>query len=169
MVLDLFDSGRVKCVKAARGHTLVEMLAVVAIIALIVGIGLPNLSFWLAQYRLRAAAISLTNHLNAARLLAIFKGATHQAQIATVDKGNYYQIVADPDGADIVVRGIGRIVMNKEFIGVSIVTVKTANDKPGRISFFPRGTSNSGSILLENTRKARVEIVISNGRVRAKF
>ena len=109
MVLDLFDSGRVKCVKAARGHTLVEMLAVVAIIALIVGIGLPNLSFWLAQYRLRAAAISLTNHLNAARLLAIFKGVTHQAQIATVDKGNYYQIVADPDDADIVVRGIGRI------------------------------------------------------------
>ena len=124
-----------------QGHTLLEVVVVVAIIGIFVVIGVPNFIDWLHQYRLQSAATSLMNHLRAARLLSIFKGVKHQVQLKTADGGNYYQVVEDPGGKDVIVRSIGRIVLHKYFGEVKITSIPSS----GRITFYPKGTSNNAT------------------------
>lgn len=154
-----------------QGYSLLELIVVVLIIGIFAVIAIPNFMGWLHQYRLQAATVSLTNHLRAARLLAIFKGVKYQVQLKKFDEGNYYQVVEDPKGADNpggkdkVVMSIGRVVLNKRFGGVLIKSIPSN----GKFSFSPKGTSNNGKILLENVVGTQVEVVVKNGRVRSEY
>jgi len=140
-------------------------MVVVLIIGIFTVIAIPNFMGWLHQYRLDAATNSLTNHLRAARLLSIFKGVKHQVQLKKFDDGNYYQVVEDPEGEDKIVMSIGRVVLNKRFGGVLMKSIPLS----GRISFSPKGTSDTGTIRLENIAGTQVKIVINNGRVRSEY
>ncbi len=146
----------------SRGVTLIEMIVVVAIIGLVVGIGTPNLLAWLQQYRLRAAAANLANHLNATRLLAMLKGVPHEVQMKDFEHGNYYQVVEHPKHTDRIVPGIGRVTIDKDFGGIKLVKIPAS----GKLTFNPEGTSGSTKIELEGGRKTRIRIIIANGRVR---
>ena len=85
---------------SARGYTLLEVMVVVFILGILTTVSIPNFIEWLHSYRLQSAAITLTNHLRATRLLAILKGTPHQIQLRGAKKGNYYQVVEDPGGQD---------------------------------------------------------------------
>jgi prepilin-type N-terminal cleavage/methylation domain-containing protein len=154
--------------KQEKGVTLLEIIVVVLIISILTAVSIPNILEWLHQYRLQTAAASIVNHLRAARLLAIFKGVKHEVQIKPFGEGNYYQVVEDPgekpEHTDQVVMSIGRVELNTRFGEVHIV--KLTDD--GRFSFKPKGTSTSGSITLENSKKAHITIVI-NGQGRIKI
>lgn len=152
-----------------KGYTFLEVIVVVLIISILTAVAVPNFLKWLHQYRLQSAAASITNHLRAARLLAIFKGVTHEMQIREFGDGNYYQVVEDPGGEDQVVSAIGRVVLHILFAEVQIVQVKSAF-APGRIAFYPKGTSTNGSIILENSKKTRIKIFINKyGRVKSEY
>jgi prepilin-type N-terminal cleavage/methylation domain-containing protein len=152
--------------KSSRGYTLAELIVVILIISIFVVISAPYLIGWLHQYRLQAAVNSLMNHLRAARLLAIYKGVTHQVQLKKFDEGNYYQIVEDPGKADKVVMSIGRVVLHERFGEVRLKSIPLS----GRLSFSPQGTSSDGTILLENQAGAQVKIVVNSyGRVRSEY
>lgn len=151
-----------------QGYTLLELIVVVLIISIFAVVAIPNFMGWLHQYRLHAATNSLTNHLRAARLLAIYKGVKHQVQLKKFDDGNYYQVVEDPGGKgkDKIVMSIGRVVLNKRFGGVLMKSIPSG----GRINFSPRGTSSTATILLENIVGVQVKIVVNNsGRVRSEY
>ncbi len=158
----------VQLIKEEKGVTLLEIIVVVLIISILTVVSIPNILEWLHQYRLQAATVSLVNHLRAARLLAIFKGVKHEMQLQPFGEGNYYQVVEDPgqepENKDQVVMSVGRVVLDKRFGEVQIV--KTTGN--GRFAFKPKGTSTSGSIILENSKKARIKIVI-NGHGRVKI
>ena len=152
---------------ASRGVTLIELLVIVAIIGIVVGIGMPNLFAFLQQQRLQAAAITMANHLNATRLLAMLKGVPHEVQMKDFKNGNYYQVV-ESDG-DRIISGIGRVVLDKEFGGVKLVKFALPIEKgsgAGILKFSPAGTSTSTTIELENEKKTRIKIIVANGRVR---
>ena len=152
--------------RASPGLTLLEMLAVLAIMGILTAVTTPNFIVWLHQYRLQAATASFTNHLRAARLLAIFKGVTHQVQLKKFNEGNYYQVVEDPKGKDKIVLSIGRIVLDKDF-GEVLLTCLPAD---GLISFTPQGTSKNATICLKNSVGAQVNVIINNfGRVRTEY
>lgn len=149
----------------SRGVTLIELLVIVAIIGLVVGIGMPNLFAFLQQQRLQAAAITMANHLNATRLLAMFKGVHHEVQMKDFKNGNYYQVVES--GTDRIITGIGRVELDKEFKGIKLVKIP----KKERLIFNPTGTT--GKTLIENVRieledgkNNRITIFVANGRVR---
>lgn len=151
----------------SNGVTLIELLVIVAIIGLVVGIGMPNLFAFLQQQRLQSAAITMANHLNAARLLAMLKGVPHEVQMEDGEHGNYYQVVeSDKDRIITVIRCV---VLDKEFGGVKLVKFALPPEKEpgaGRLKFSPAGTSLSTTIELENEKKTRIKIIVANGRVR---
>jgi prepilin-type N-terminal cleavage/methylation domain-containing protein len=151
---------------AQGGYTLVEMITVVLVLSLFVTIATPYFLGWLHQYRLEAATVVLANHLRTARLLSIYTGVNHQIQIKKMGAGNYYQVVNDPGGADIVIASIGRVVLDKRFGEVMIQRAPSS----GRITFSPKGTSNPATILLENAPGAQVRVIVSNfGRIRVEY
>lgn len=152
--------------KTRRGYTLIEVLAVLVIIGLLAGIATPYFLTWLQQYRLNAATVVLANHLRTGRLLAMYKGVKHQFQFKKAGEGNYYQLVEDPGKSDILVASIGRIGMDKQFGGIRIQSIPSN----GRLTFSPRGTSQNGTILLENTAGAQAKIIVNNfGRVKIEY
>lgn len=151
----------------SRGYTLLEVMVIVLIFGILSSVGLPNFMSWLHSYRLQSAVVSLVNHLRSTKLLAILKGTPHQIQLRDVTDGNYYQVVEDPDGQDRIVMSIGRIILDKEFGEVIIKSVSSTSTSQ-EITFKPRGTSNNATIVLENSVKQQVKIIISNGRVRSE-
>jgi type II secretion system protein H len=151
---------------AAHGYTLIELLVVMLLMSIFATLSTPYFVQWLRQYRLRSAVTVLTNHIRAARLLSIYKGVKHQVQLADTGHGNYYQVVEDPGGKDMIVSSIGRVVMESRFGDVQLQKVPSS----GRVTFFPRGTSNNATILLENTAGTQGKIIVNNfGRVRIEY
>ena len=149
--------------KTGRGYTLIEVIVVLAIMTMFMVIATPYFLGWLRQYQLNAATAVFANHLRAARLLAIYTGVQHQVQLKKFGEGNYYQVVADPEVRDQVVPTIGRVVLDRRFGGVFMKSIPSS----GRLTFFPRGTSNNGTIVLENTAGDRITLVVNNfGRVK---
>ncbi|MBD3305743.1 prepilin-type N-terminal cleavage/methylation domain-containing protein [candidate division KSB3 bacterium] len=149
-----------------QGYTLIEAIIVVLILSSLVAVAMPNYLAWLHRYRLQSAAASMTNHFHAARLRSIFTGVNYQIQLKQAGAGNYYQVVEDPGGKDVVVPSIGRIVLHNQFGNVQIQEIPAS----GRITFTPRGTSTEATVLLENARKARVQIVVNSfGRVTYEY
>lgn len=59
-----------------RGFTLIEMIVVMALLAIITGIAAPGLSEFLAGQRVKAAAFDLTSDLLLARSEALKRGRT---------------------------------------------------------------------------------------------
>lgn len=55
------------------GFSLVEVLTVVAVIAVLGAVGIPRIADWLRQYKLRGAAQQVASEIEAARLRAISK------------------------------------------------------------------------------------------------
>lgn len=148
------------------GYTLLEMIVVVLIVGIFAGISIPQFLDWLHDYRLQSAANTLTNHLRAARLLAIFTGKKHELQITDLEHGNYYQVVQDPGGErEEVIMSIGRVILHKRFGEINIIKPKT-----GRIAFYPKGTSTNKTILLENSVKQQIRIRTNNfGRIKQEL
>ncbi len=72
--------------RAPRGFTLLELLGVVAILAILAAIGLPALLTTLEKYRLDAAAHELA-------------GAMRQAQADAVSRGGFYRVHLGSDPA----------------------------------------------------------------------
>jgi prepilin-type N-terminal cleavage/methylation domain-containing protein len=151
-----------------KGYTLIETITVLLVISILAAVAIPNFLGWLHQYRLQAAAVSMINHFRAARLLAIFKGVKHQIQPRKFEEGNYYQVVEDAGGQDRIVMSIGRVVLHKRFGEVRIQAILSP-ETYDTITFTPKGTSTSASILLENSVGAQIKIIISNGRVKSEY
>ena len=56
------------------GFTLAELMVVIAIIALLTSVAVPNFLSWLPKYRLKSAADELFTNLNLAKLTAVRNG-----------------------------------------------------------------------------------------------
>ena len=68
--------GRVVRLKSADGFSLIEMMVIVAIIAALVGIAIPNFLDWNRKYKLKDAVATLHGNFGLARMNAINQNAT---------------------------------------------------------------------------------------------
>jgi type IV fimbrial biogenesis protein FimT len=84
--MKLQGNGRVLC-GPANGFTLIEVMVVVAIMAITVSLAAPSFSQMVANYRVRSAAESMLNGVNYARAEAVRRNSAVKFSLTTGGSG----------------------------------------------------------------------------------
>ena len=123
--------------KRQDGFTLLEMVAVVAIIAMLAAVLLPSVPRATTRPRLEAYAIETAALLKADRSAAMRRSAQVSAQV-------------DAPGRAIRSGSTGRVMRFPDDVSFQALLPQTCNERPARstISFFATGTSCGGTIVL---------------------
>ena len=122
---------------AEEGFTLLEMVCIIAIIAMLAAVLLPNISRNTSRPRLEAYAVEAASLLKADRTAAI----RQRVQVAT-------QI--DAGGRALRSGSTGHILRIPDDVAVNAILPNRCNDRPAfsTISFFPTGMSCGGTVTL---------------------
>ena len=136
-----------------KGVTLIELVVVMAIIAIGAVLTIPNMRPWIQSYRLRGAARDITSILRTAQMKAVSNNMEYQVSFT----GNTYILRRDSLGI-LIDEGATQTLPT----GISIAP--PANNP---LTFRPNSSSNGGTIVLDNTKTQR-SITVSpiTGRIR---
>jgi type IV fimbrial biogenesis protein FimT len=126
------------------GFTLIELIVIIAIVAIFAGIAVPNFLSYMPKHRLNGAARQVMGDLMAARMKAVSQNTT--VTVAWVSDRKY------------------KISTEEKTIDYSDVTIGSFSN----ISLDSRGTKKpgNGTITLTNSIGSKDVIVASAGRVR---
>ena len=139
----------------SRGFTLVELMVVIAVIALVTGLATPLLYRVLPGLQIEAAAKDLSATLRRARSAAI--GGNRAALVEFDVAAASYQRLPDGDVEDL-----------PEGVGIALIAARSEqlDEDRGRIRFYPDGSSTGGRITLFNdARELKMRVDWFNGRV----
>jgi len=139
----------------ARGVTLLELLIVMALMALIAGFVIPTFGDGVPTSRLKAAARQLAAGLRVARSEAVAQKRETFLVLDLQDKR--FKVGSDPQEYSLPPR-----------IELKLFTAQRdiVNEKTGSIRFFPDGGSNGGRITVASgDRKFEVDVDWLTGRV----
>ncbi|MFH1581820.1 MAG: GspH/FimT family pseudopilin [Pseudomonadota bacterium] len=148
LVADIRDSMRL--FNKQSGFTLIELIVIIAIVAVFAGIAVPNFLSYMPKHRLNGAARQVMGDLMAARMKAVKENLTvtvewvsnHEYKISTASEEKTVNIW--PNYRDVTIVG-------------------SFTD----ISFYSRGTSNLRSITLTNSAGSTKKVtVLLTGRVK---
>ena len=142
-----------------KGVTLIEIIVVLAIIALTATLAVPSIAAWMPNYRLRTAARDLLSTLRNAQMKAVSTNTEHRV------------LFSGPEGAYIVQRRTtGGTWVDDETVqrvptGVRFHQINLAGDIA---EFNPNATSSAGNVILKNNKGREKKIVLfsATGRVR---
>ena len=142
-----------------KGVTLIELIVVLAIIAIGAVLAVPNLGPWLANYRLRSATRDITSTLRTAQMKAVSNNYFYQVDFT----GGGYILRRSSTGLDPApwpAEGVTQTLPT----GISI---KSNTFSTAKALFSPNSSSNGGTIILENSKKAQRTITVlpSTGRI----
>jgi type IV fimbrial biogenesis protein FimT len=139
------------------GLSLIEVILVVAILAVAGAVTIPHLIDWRHGLRLRAAVNELRSDLVAAKTRAARENAQVTVQFLPAE-GRYRITFFDPNGQPVLVK-------DQELpIGVRMADQHpdyTFDSKSNRTSFGSRGTADPGTLVLQNDRGKTASIVIN--------
>jgi len=139
------------------GFTLIELIVIIAIVAVLAGIAVPNFLSYMPKYRLNGAARQIMGDLMAARMKAVKENTTVTVEWVS----NGYKISTASEEKTIDIRTNYRDVT----IG-SVSSDSFSSNSFNSISFLSRGTSNTGSIGLTNSTDSKKVTVSIAGRVK---
>ena len=131
------------------GFTMLELMIVIAVIAILTAIAVPNIIDWLPNYRLKSAARDLLSNMQKARMEAVSRNTDVVVTFdGSVNPGFYF---FDTD------KGENRVDFSSYGSGVDYGTGNAALNWNGdnctqaaSITFNSRGTSNSKTVYIQN-------------------
>ena len=155
--------------RGGRAFTLVELLVVLAIIAIIAGVAAPNLRGSLKGMRVRQAALTLAEHVCYAQMLAVEKERPTRVVIDAEHRGYRVELADNLLGLDFqpapgVSEGSISLPEGVDFEGIEF---GLAPDGEKDILWFePAGVWSTGRLrLTDGTRTFLVRIGKALGRV----
>ncbi len=161
--------------RVPHGLTLVELMIVLAVLALLAGVAVPYVLAGLPGYRAAGAARQLVADLRLARTLAVERGV--RAFVAFDPATSSYAVRLDTDGVAGLSAGdqeVKRVTLGNEYRNVRIGSARARDPVtfPDDVALFkPRGTSNGGSVYLtvpdHDDVERKVTVMSTTGRVRA--
>ena len=129
------------------GFTLIEMMVVIAIMAIFAGIAIPNYLAWLPKSRLNGAARQVMGDLMAARMQAVSQNRKVKVFFYN-NPVNQYKICDDANNDGTVTDGEGNFQLKDIQSNYHDVTLTNSTNPV----FQPRGTVGpSTTIILSNT------------------
>jgi len=145
-----------------RGITLVELVVVMAIIAIGAAFVAPNIGAWIPNYRLRGATRDVTSALRSAQMRAISTNREYQVSF-DAGAGNYILRYNSGTTGTPVWTDDGAAETLPKGVLISGITF------PANCAHFnANSTSSTGSIILTNTKGAKKKITLttSTGKVK---
>lgn len=140
----------------ARGFSLVEVLVVVAIMVVLMAVGVPALSDWLAGQRLRTASYALVGSAMQARSEAIKRG-TDIAILAPASDDlslGWCVQVGTAAACSVTAPGVAVMHVQQPISGVAFTFSSTA----GPIVFNRSGRLSGGAVLVEIADNTRTDM-----------
>ena len=140
-----------------KGVTLMELVIVMAIIAIGAVLMAPNIGAWLPHYRLRGAARDIVSTMRVAQMKAVSSNVEYQVSFDPV-AGTY--VLQRHTGGAWVNEGVPQTLPQ----GVQITNPAGST----AIQFNPNSTASSASITLRNDRNTqrKISVASSTGRVK---
>jgi general secretion pathway protein H len=146
--------------KRKRGVTLVELVVVMAIIALGAVLVVPNLGTWINYYRLRSATRDITSALRTAQMKAVSNNISYRV---TFDTGANSFVLEYQASGGFKPEGPRQQLPP----GVTLTDVSFSGGKAYAV-FNRDSSSSSGHVTIANSKGMRRTITVSSttGRVR---
>jgi type IV fimbrial biogenesis protein FimT len=140
------------------GFTMVELMIVIAVIAILTAIAVPNIINWLPNYRVKAAARDLFSNMQKARMQAVKENKNIVTRFdASINPGFYY---FDTNNDNAYTPSEYKIDLSTYGSGVDYGTGSATSNWNGdnctqaaSITFNSRGTSNSRTVYIQNKNK----------------
>jgi type II secretion system protein H len=132
------------------GFTLVEMLVVVAIIAIMAAVALPMISRYVRNYRIREASQAVASELTAARTKAIMKNVNLGVVFMIVSPTTYRYVIEDRQDAPAARDPISTILATPAMAAEQAGPLRTL---PGRVQFGGLATCpdvDTGVVLVQS-------------------
>jgi type IV fimbrial biogenesis protein FimT len=121
------------------GFTLIQLTIVIALLAILTAVGVPNFLSWLPKYRLKSAARDLYSNLQLAKMSAI--KANKKCRV------NYYK---NPDRYTVDL--LNKTIRLSDYkSGITFYGPNNQTFAVPAITFNSRGSSNSGYAYLTNS------------------
>lgn len=163
----------------ARGFSLIEMLVVMTILAILLGIGVPNMAQYFASNRLNGASSDLFAMLNLARSEAMRRGQMismrHNGTAGSRDWNSGWSMFVDADGDGVL--DAGEEVVRQGAASTGTVTMFSSAAFATAITFDGGGRLVGGNggvfvicdgpnLVVNGEARSRALLVNPSGRVR---
>ena len=157
-------------IKSSRGFTLIEVIIVLAIVAIAASVAAPYLYSFRQNTNLKEAARDISSDISSFKQRAVSENRSYRINFNAA--ANNYTIwnesVLNSNSFDNLI--------TTETVGAgnaNIVISGTPNFTGGvtYVTFYPRGTSGAGSLTLQHTKRLSTATITTNlmGRVNVQY
>ncbi len=146
--------------KTTRGFTLIELMVVIALIAILTAIAIPSYQTFMVRSRLKGAARQVMSDLMNARMMAV--SLNQNVKVHIEGDGHTYQIWSDANNDGTVASNEGVNISKDLHQDYHDVALSKTNDP----IFNPRGAASQfGTVTVTNSAGSRNITVAMSGRV----